>query len=340
MLASGYEVSEGTCIPWVDVGCRDVTCPSAVEGEGVTLGAARNTVRKTARRVGRNTLLTSALRVPAQMKLLPWALLVRIPIQREFHVKVPGGSGYQYVSVEHDRLGRRIFWIGFPQYEPETLPLFARVASRSDCIVDVGANTGIYSLTALSVNPNAQVTAIEAVGCVAERLSANLNANGWDHRCRIVAAAASDSVGSVSFAVQRRELPDTSRLASISSGSRVDLVEVPMVTVDELMPPYPPVDLVKLDVEGAEDKVLGGMTRIIREDRPVIFTEALTFESDHLERVTCILSKAGYRFWRISNAGALEQPRILADPTRVERNYLCVPDERVKALRNTVGAGL
>ncbi len=71
------------------------------------------------------------------------------------------------------------------------------------------------------------------------------------------------------------------------------MVEVPTITVDELMSGGPPVSLVKIDVEGAEDKVLAGMTRILAEDRPIIFTEALTFESDHLPRVTRILLRRG-----------------------------------------------
>ncbi len=60
------------------------------------MGVARNTVRRgcSGGWAGANSL-TDALRVPAHVGLLPWALLVRIPIQREFHVKVPGGNGYQ-----------------------------------------------------------------------------------------------------------------------------------------------------------------------------------------------------------------------------------------------------
>lgn len=294
-------------------------------------------MRKAARWVGRNKLLTDALRVPAHRSLLPWALLVRIPIQREFHVRVPGGGGYQYVSVEHDRLGRRLFWVDFPQHEPETLPLFARIASRCNRIVDVGANTGVFTLTACSVNSRVQVTAIEAVGQVAERLTKNIEVNHWGDRCRVVLAAASDSEGSASFAVARRELPDTSRLASVGHEASVDLIDVPTVTVDNLITDGPPVDLVKIDVEGAEDKVLGGMTRMLQEDRPLILTEALTFQSDHLGRVTHILRQHGYRFWRLSKAGIVEQPQISPDPTRAERNYLCAPHERVATLRETIG---
>lgn len=315
------------------------------EGASLTIEIAmrnpRNALRRLAARAGRSKLL-GAFRIPAQHGLLPWSMLARIPLSQDFHVQVPGGDGYRYLCVEHDRLGRRLYWMGFPQHEPETLPIFALVASRSDQIVDVGANTGVYSLTACSVNPEAHVTAIEAVSPVANRLIVNGAANGWSNRLRVVVAAASDSVGSAAFATPRQELPRTARLASVCCGTDedVDVAEVAMVTVDEVMNGRPPVDLVKIDVEGAEDQVLAGMTRILREDRPVIFTEALAFESEHIGRVSTILSAAGYRFWRISRAGVYEQPCITPDPTRVERNYLCVPADRVTAVQDIIGMSL
>jgi FkbM family methyltransferase len=268
--------------------------------------------------------------------LLPRALLVSKPIQRKFVVAVPGGKGYRYISSEPDRTGRLVFWLRFPQYEPETLPLFARIASQCTTFLDVGANTGIYTLTACSVNPRVRVTAIEAVPSVANRLRMNIDANGWHDRCRIVSAAASDADGLIELAVPRRELPTTSRLASLSSAPDMDTTSVPAITIDRVMSGHPAVDLVKIDVEGAEDKVLAGMTSALEHDRPIIFTEALTFESDHLPRVTQLLSAADYRFWRLSRDGVREQPEIVADPTRVERNYLCVPREKVDDVRGIV----
>lgn len=50
-------------------------------------------------------------------------------------------------------------------------------------------------------------------------------------------------------------------------------VEVRAVVLDEVLREEPRIDLIKMDVEGAEARVLRGLARIVRRDRPVVFSE-------------------------------------------------------------------
>src|SRR5258708_2750333 len=60
------------------------------------------------------------------------------------------------ISVECDLtkwVQRHLYFFG--EYEPENCRYWSRMAARADVIIDVGANVGIYSLTAAVANPKA-----------------------------------------------------------------------------------------------------------------------------------------------------------------------------------------
>jgi hypothetical protein len=59
------------------------------------------------------------------------------------------------------------------------------------------------------------------------------------------------------------------------------------------------IGLLKIDVEGFEDKVLAGAKKIIAEDKPTIFFECLDDAAG--ERVYNLLSSFGYKFWEIDD---------------------------------------
>lgn len=73
-----------------------------------------------------------------------------------------------------------IFWDGAERgYEPATLAIWVQAAARSSCIVDVGANTGLFALSAQAYRPNAFVVAFEPVPEFCTTLARNINLNGF-----------------------------------------------------------------------------------------------------------------------------------------------------------------
>jgi hypothetical protein len=69
-------------------------------------------------------------------------------------------------------------------------------------------------------------------------------------------------------------------------------LEVRAVSLDDYLPSGEPVQLVKIDVEGAEALVLAGMRRLLRESRPVVLVE---FHDDVGWGGRRHLLEAGYR---------------------------------------------
>ena len=74
------------------------------------------------------------------------------------------------------------------------------------------------------------------------------------------------------------------------------------------------VDLVKVDTEGAEADVLGGMRRTLHRDRPVIFCEVLPGRHTE-EALEAILRPLDYRYYLLTPEGPNPMQRIRAHHT-------------------------
>jgi hypothetical protein len=89
-------------------------------------------------------------------------------------------------------------------------------------------------------------------------------------------------------------------------------VVVPTFRLDDLV--AGPVGFLKMDVEGAEGRVVGGATRLIERDRPIITTE---LKEEMLRRVsgTTVADYLGY-FERLGYT-----PSVLEEATGTEKPY-------------------
>jgi hypothetical protein len=98
-------------------------------------------------------------------------------------------------------------------------------------------------------------------------------------------------------------------------GETSDAVEVPQTTLDDLLPPGSRVDVVKMDVEGAEPLVWHGMARV-RADNPALAV-VLEWSASHFQRaghdpdafLTEILA-SGYDFEVVDDARPGETHRV------------------------------
>jgi len=98
------------------------------------------------------------------------------------------------------------------------------------------------------------------------------------------------------------------------------LIDVHVATVDSFIEPGTIVDFVKIDVEGFEDRVLRGMSRVLQESQPRIIFECLTQQLAN--KVVSILGDYGYRFSRFGPHGLERVARVTPDPAHHFRNFL------------------
>jgi FkbM family methyltransferase len=147
-----------------------------------------------------------------------------------------------------------------------------RFVSTGGTIIDVGANVGVFSeLFAGWVGSNGRVMAIEPEANNLRSLASTASALGSKTPIDVIAGAASDRSGSGRLAVNR-DHPGDHRL---SDAFGPDTLSVALYRLDDLMAErdWPPVQIIKVDVQGAELQVINGATDILRRDRPAVFME-------------------------------------------------------------------
>lgn len=147
-------------------------------------------------------------------------------------------------------------------HELATMAFVLHALRPDDLFADIGANAGTYALLAAAV-ARARVVAVEPVPDTVERLRANLELNGVERLVRVEACALSASSGTVRVT---GDLDTTNRV--VCGDEMPGALELPSVTADEMFQAEEPT-VMKIDVEGHEDEVLRGASRMLSCPGPV-----------------------------------------------------------------------
>lgn len=200
-------------------------------------------------------------------------------IKDEILVKTPMGP---YIYVRYWDLVERECAIG--TWERTYMNFFRSRIKKGDVVVDVGAYIGIFSLLASGlVGSSGLVYSFEPVPNSYQRLVRNLDANNAKN-VRAYNLGLSDKKEKVCLAVPR-EIPAEASLSRVGTWSELtkrmklhkDMVEAELVPFDELAKANElrEINIVKVDAEGAELKVLEGMKSTLTENDLVLFLELL-----------------------------------------------------------------
>lgn len=151
--------------------------------------------------------------------------------------------------------------------DPPMVEVITGILRRGDLFVDLGAHVGYYTLIAANaVGAAGKVLAFEPNPASAAILRANVRRNGFDH-VRVQEACAAEAVGFTPF-----HLAEDDGECSIYHPRRRDLAGhrlfVEKTALDDLMPEVRFARLIKIDVEGAEPRVIAGAARLLAEAPP------------------------------------------------------------------------
>jgi FkbM family methyltransferase len=141
------------------------------------------------------------------------------------------------------------------------------VVPEGGTVVDVGANIGSISLPLAA--SGLRVLSIEADSANAKLLEAGARLSGLSERMRVVTSAVGDHIGEACF------MPHGCH-GQLVEGDVDGATRVPLITVDALCETehVDAVDIVKIDVEGAELEVLRGMAGLAgRSNAPYLLVE-------------------------------------------------------------------
>ncbi len=153
-------------------------------------------------------------------------------------------------------------------YEPEAFRLWSRLIRPGDTVWDVGANIGLYTLTAAEhVGLNGSVLSWEPTPETFSILQSHVSANSPGGRCRLIQEAISNIDGELTFNIQADSTSNRIGGQTSSIGS----VKVPVHTLDHWIANetrHP--NVVKIDIEGAEVLAFKSMTQLLGNARPII----------------------------------------------------------------------
>jgi FkbM family methyltransferase len=209
----------------------------------------------------------------------------------------------------HSRIGWNLFCFG--NYEPELRDLFRNYVPEGGVVVEVGANIGWHLLLFCKLAGSAgHVHAFEPNRSVYDEMCRNLalnqvkNVTTWN-------CALSSEPGTAIFqgvAVNEHGAGNGHLVFWGPSASSPAGAEVRVETLDGLNLPLSRLDLMKIDVEGAENEVLTGAFRTIEHFLPVLVFEHLEDFNGRANGdnagVVSRLSGLGYQFHAICSRGS------------------------------------
>ena len=176
-------------------------------------------------------------------------------------------------------LGRRIFEASYflykEQLEAGPIQILRQWVKPKTFVIDVGANIGFFTRQfATWVTDGGKVIAVEPEPVNYARLQHTIAEAGLVEVVEIVHAAVAEATGEGFLEINPGH-PGDHKLGTKG-------VPVAMTTIDELLTTrgWPAVSLIKVDVQGAEERVLAGARRAMQRFHAALFLEV----DDHLLR--------------------------------------------------------
>jgi FkbM family methyltransferase len=216
------------------------------------------------------------------------------------------------------------------RYEPNEMYALSRLLRPGMCVFDVGANAGVFTLLAAALVGEGVVYAFEPSPRDRTRLVANVRLNALSN-VRVRGEGLGSAVGKATLAVASAEHPGHNTLGGfVYSDDAAYSVDVDVVTLDSVVAVEGllRLDVLKIDVEGAESAVLRGATAALRRFRPIILVEAqdtsLREAGSSLHELLGLLRDARYDLEVFGSSG-LAEPLVGDEITGL--NLLCLPRE-------------
>jgi FkbM family methyltransferase len=184
-------------------------------------------------------------------------------------VKIKTIFGNTISANAKDIVGRYLYYFGV--WEPNLTDWIRRRLKPGNVFVDIGANVGYYSLLASTlVGDSGKVVAIEALPEIFEKLRGNLEKNGA-HNVRAVNMAVWDRAELITLFTRSEDLPATTTAMhgwadqwNLSQKCQVRAATLPAILSPEEIKGA---RLIKIDVEGAEWRVVSGLTALLDDGR-------------------------------------------------------------------------
>ncbi len=224
-------------------------------------------------------------------------------------------------------------WIrGGRFYEPDVSLALTRLVREGDCAVDIGANAGFFTiLLGALTGPGGRVLSVEPGAGNLERLRNNIALNGFGH-VTVLDRPVSDAEGPVSFFINSDDsggnalwdpghfpANERSRATPVAHSLQATTLDK---AVAEAGLPVP--RLIKIDTEGAEQRILEGAGALLRDRRvPYVVAELHEFGLEQMggsqAGLRGLMEEFGYATFLLNHDGSL--PKLIPAGTAIRAGH-------------------
>jgi FkbM family methyltransferase len=232
--------------------------------------------------------------------------------------RLPNGKTLRLQSKGDDWVSNQVFWRGWQGYEPETIPLFFRLAEKSQVTFDIGSYVGLFSLLAAYANENSKVFAFEPMAAIYERFKQNVVLNKLQNVEIVLGAVGAEEGEAEFFHLDGAELPTSSSLSHefVKDNENITSTKVKIFKLDTFIADkkIDCVDLMKIDTESTEPEVLRGALSLLERDHPNMICEVLKDRGSE-QALAEILRPLGYNFYLMTpDEGLVKREQIEGHP--------------------------
>jgi FkbM family methyltransferase len=233
------------------------------------------------------------------------------PFQSRAPATLKDRAGCTYVMPSYaEPMALDMFTFG--AYERDTQNAILNFLPEKGTFIDVGANIGTLAIPIAKARPEASVICIEADPNIHRFLRQNLSRNGCEHVKVISCVAGPDDGHSVPF---YRAPEDRFGMGSLGPQFGRPPMLLKQRSLDAVLDglDIQRIDVVKIDVEGAELGVLRGAQRLLASKRPpiIVFEFADWAETritgQHAGDAQGFLLAQGYRLFRLKRGRKAEE---------------------------------
>lgn len=261
----------------------------------------------------------------------------KIPVSGTLHIPIDEKNSIKLATNQTNSLCKLVFWGKRNQHE--YTPLFLDLIPKMKVFLDIGASIGYYSMLAAKLNPEIQVHAFEAASGPFHYLQKNIELNQLKN-VQAHELAVSDQDGSITFyapfnpkySYLKHHLGGNGSTNEAAAGGNMNSTTVPTFKLDTLVGQLnlDRIDLIKMDTEATEHFVLRGGIESIKKHQPIIISEVLFHQIEHL--LEPIIAELGYDAYKHTDEGLIYTEKITRDDDDGVRNFFFVPPSKRKVI--------
>jgi len=212
-----------------------------------------------------------------------------------FRFQIVSRHNISYHIDLKEAIDRAIFLMG---WEPLTINWLHDNLNKGDIVIEVGANIGAHSLIISKIiSPEGQLFCFEPTDYAYEKLYKNFNLNpDLKQNTRLIKSFVSNQEGSKkSYKIRSSWI--VNKTAALADSMDEDF-SGEIINLDDFFIDLPKLNLIKIDVDGFDFKVLQGAKEIITLFKPTIFVELgeidLNRNGDSVSDIIDLFTDIGY----------------------------------------------